>query len=243
VPGVSVTTRYETITATDGAGEFAAFCAVPEGGSGPGILLFQEIFGINDNMRGLAERLADEGYLVLVPDMFWRLEPRFERKDESGLGDAFAMVQRFDMGTAIVDIQATHAHLIGMAECTGKVGAVGFCLGGGLAFAAATTSRVDGHGIDAAVCYYGSPVNDLLGHVGNLECPTMFHYGNDDAFIPEEKIVEVETAVGGKPGVVVHRYEGAGHAFSNWDAPSMYQKEAADQAWDRTLAFFREQLQ
>jgi carboxymethylenebutenolidase len=145
------------------------------------------------------------------------------------------------MGTAIVDIQATHAHLIGMAECTGKVGAVGFCLGGGLAFAAATTSRVDGHGIDAAVCYYGSPVNDLLGHVGNLECPTVFHYGNQDSFIPEEKIVEVETAVAGKPGVVVHRYD-AGHAFSNWDAPSMYQQEAADLAWDRTLTFFREQL-
>jgi carboxymethylenebutenolidase len=245
VPGVSVTTRYETIAAStaDGGGEFEAFCAVPEGGRGPGILLFQEIFGINDNMRTLAERLAAEGYVVLVPDMFWRLEKRFERKDESGLGDAFAMVQRFDMGTAIIDIQTTHAHLLGMAECTGKVGAVGFCLGGGLAFAAATTSRVDGHGIDAAVCYYGSPVNDLLGHVGNLECPTLFHYGDDAAFIPEEKIAEVEAAVAGKDHVTVHRYAGAGHAFSNWDAPSMYQQEAADLAWDRTLAFFREQLQ
>lgn len=242
---MSVTTRYETIAAStaDGGGEFEAYCAVPDGGRGPGILLFQEIFGINDNMRTLAERLAAEGYVVLVPDMFWRLEKRFERKDESGLGDAFAMVQRFDMGTAIIDIQTTHAHLLGMAECTGKVGAVGFCLGGGLAFAAATTSRVDGHGIDAAVCYYGSPVNDLLGHVGNLECPTLFHYGDDDAFIPEAKIAEVEAAVAGKDHVTVHRYEGAGHAFSNWDAPSMYQQEAADLAWDRTLAFFREQLQ
>ncbi|MGH9003280.1 MAG: dienelactone hydrolase family protein, partial [Acidimicrobiia bacterium] len=108
--------RYERITAADGGG-FEAFCATPGSGSGPGVVLFQEIFGINDNMRGLAERLAGEGYVTLVPDMFWRLEPRFERKDESGMADAFAMVQRFDRDLGIADIQAAHAHLLGMAEC------------------------------------------------------------------------------------------------------------------------------
>ena len=175
--------------------------------------------------------------MVLVPDMFWRVEPRFERKDESGLGDAFAIVQQFDFAAAVGDIQSTHAHLLSMGECSGKVGAVGFCLGGGLAFAAATLSRVDGQGPDAAVCYYGSGVNDLLGHVDALECPCMFHYGSNDSFIPTEKIEEVEQAVGGRPGVEFHRYE-AGHAFSNWDAPSMYDEAAADEAWSRTLAFF-----
>ena len=144
-----VTTRYETITAPDG-GTFEAYCSVPESGQGPGVLVFQEIFGINDNMRGLADRLAEAGFVALVPDMFWRIEPRFERKDESGMGDAFAMVQQFDFGTAAGDIQAAHAHLLGMAECTGKVGVMGFCLGGGLSFLAATTSRVDGRGPDAA---------------------------------------------------------------------------------------------
>jgi carboxymethylenebutenolidase len=233
---MSVSTRYETIVTPDSS-SFDAFCAVPAGGSGPGILLFQEIFGINDNMRGLAEKLAQQGYVVLVPDMFWRVEPRFERKDESGLGDAFAIVQQFDFAAAVGDIQSTHAHLLSMGECSGKVGAVGFCLGGGLAFAAATLSRVDGRGPDAAVCYYGSGVNDLLGHVDALECPCMFHYGSNDAFIPTEKIDEVEQAVAGRPGVAFHRYD-AGHAFSNWDAPSMYDEAAADEAWSRTLAFF-----
>lgn len=242
MPGVSATNRYESIQANDGSGEFAAYASIPDAGRGPGILLFQEIFGINDNMRGLADKLAAEGYVTIVPDMFWRLEPRFERKDESGLGDAFAMVQRFDFATALDDIQAAHAHLLGMDECTGKVGAVGFCLGGGLAFAAATTSRVDGRGPDAAVCYYGSLVNDLLGHADALECPTMFHYGTADAFIPEDKIAEVEAAVGDKLHVAFHRYEGAGHAFSNWDAPSMYSEEPAELAWSRTLAFFAEHL-
>jgi carboxymethylenebutenolidase len=233
---MSVSTRYETIVTPDGA-SFDAFCAVPEGGSGPGILLFQEIFGINDNMRGLAEKLAQQGYVVLVPDMFWRIEPRFERKDESGLGDAFAIVQRFDFAAAVGDIQSTHAHLLSMEECSGKVGAIGFCLGGGLAFAAATLSRVDGRGPDAAVCYYGSGINDLLGDVDALECPCMFHYGSNDAYIPTESVAEVEQAVAGRHGVEFHLYE-AGHAFSNWDAPSMYDQVAADEAWSRTLAFF-----
>src|SRR3954471_9865309 len=96
--------RYERIEAADGAGTFDAYCAVPVSGSGPGILLFQEIFGINDNMRGLADRLAAAGYVALVPDMFWRLEARFERKDESGMGDAFGMIQRFDFDTAPADV-------------------------------------------------------------------------------------------------------------------------------------------
>ncbi len=232
--------RYEKVS-TDG-GQFDAYCAVPSAGSGPGILLFQEIFGINDNMRGLADRLADGGYVVLVPDMFWRIEPRFERKDESGMGDAFAMVQKFDFGAAVTDIQATHAHLLGMTECTGKVGAVGFCLGGGLAYAAATMSRVDGRGPDAAVCYYGSPINGMLDKAGELASPTMFHYGTDDAYISTEQIADVEQAVSGCPGLAFHRYAGAGHAFSNWDAPSMYNQAAADAAWDRTLAFLAQHL-
>jgi carboxymethylenebutenolidase len=215
------TTSYETVRSHDG-NTFEAFCALPERGSGPGILVFQEIFGINDNMRGLAERLAAEDFVALVPDMFWRIEPRFERKDESGLADAFAMVQKLDFDLAVADINSTHRHLLAMPECTGKVAAVGFCLGGTLAFAAATTSRVEGAGIDAAVPYYGSGINDLLDQAERLECPTMLHYGNN-------------------AHVTLHRYD-AGHAFSNWDAPSMYDAEAAETAWQRTVAFLHAHL-
>ena len=232
--------RYEQIASLDGD-HFDAYCATPPSGAGPGILLFQEIFGINDNMRGLADKLAAEGYVVLVPDVFWRVERRFERKDESGFEEAIAMMQRLDFDTVPGDIQATHAHLVGMAECTGKVGAAGFCLGGTLTFLAAAQSKVDGKGIDAAVSYYGSGNNDLLGMVPMIECPTMFHYGSNDPFIPEEKIVEVEQAIEGHPHLSLFRYD-AGHAFSNWDAPSMYDEAAATEAWARTLAFFAEHL-
>jgi carboxymethylenebutenolidase len=237
---VTVTSRYETIDVQ--GEEFDAYCAVPESGSGAGMLLFQEIFGINDNIREVADRLAGEGYVTLAPDMFWRLEHRFERKDESGLADAFAMVQQFDFAAAVGDIHATHAHLLAMPECTGKVGALGFCLGGTLAFAAATMSRVDGRPVDAAVCYYGSGINDMLGHVANLECPALFHYGDNDSYIAAEKVTEVEQAVSPLPAVEFHRYQGAGHAFSNWDAPSMYVEEAAGEAWERSLDFLHRHL-
>lgn len=236
---MTVTTRYESVPAGDD--HFDAYCALPESGTGPGVLVFQEIFGINDNMRTLAGRLADAGYVALVPDMFWRIERRFERKDESGMADAFAMVQKLDFDKAVEDITSSHAHLLRMPECSGKVGAMGFCLGGGLAFAAAIMSRVDGRGLDAAVCYYGSAINGMLPHVGRLECPVLFHYGERDAYIPLESIAEVEAAVSGRPGVEFYRYD-AGHAFSNEDAPTFYDAEAAAEAWPRTLDFLARHL-
>ena len=240
IPGMTTATRYESVPA--GTDRFDAYCAVPEGGRGPGILLFQEIFGINDNMRGLAGRLAEAGYVVLVPDMFWRIQRRFEVNDESGMGDAFAMVQKLDFAKAAEDINSAHSHLLGLSECDGRIGAVGFCLGGSLAFAAATNSRVDGRGPDAVVCYYGSAINDMLDQVSRLDCPALFHYGERDPYIPSEKIAEVEAAVSGRPGVEFFRYD-AGHAFSNEDAPSLYDAAAAAEAWPRTLDFFARHLQ
>jgi carboxymethylenebutenolidase len=239
---MSATTRYETVTADDG-GKFEAYCAVPEGaGPWPGVVLFQEIFGINDNMRGLAEKVAAAGYVAIVPDMFWRLEPRFERKDESGLADGMALVQQFDWDLGRADIASTLAHLRAMPECNGRVGGVGFCFGGVLAFLFAATARPDGKGPDAAVSYYGSGVHGMLKIADRIECPIMFHYGDNDPFIPIEQIDETEATVAGRPGVEFHRYD-AGHAFSNWDAPSMYNEAAAEQAWARTLDFFSRHLQ
>lgn len=235
------TSHTERVAAHDGGG-FDAFCAVPEGGAGPGVLLFQEVFGVNDNMRGLASRLADAGYLALVPDMFWRIEPGFERRDESGLADGMAMAQRLDWELAARDMASALAHLLGIQGCTGKVGAVGFCLGGTLTYTCAAVARADGRGVDAAVPYYGSGIHAMLDRADRIECPLMFHYGDRDPYIPAEQVAQVEAAAfAGRPDVVIHHYD-AGHAFSNWDAPSMYDQPAADLAWRRTLDFFAEHL-
>lgn len=232
--------NYVTIPTTDGA--FEAHLALPSGngGRGPGLLLFQEIFGVNDNMRAIAGRLARLGYVVLVPDMFWRIQPRFEQNDDSDMPGAFAMMQQFDLPKAFDDIDAAHAYLRSMDGCTGKIGAMGFCLGGGLAFATALLSRADGHSIDAAVSYYGSMNNQLLEHVGKLECPVLFQYGTRDGFIPNENIDEVERATAHVAGVEFCRYD-AGHAFSNWDT-HFYDATAADAAWPVTEAFLAKWL-
>jgi carboxymethylenebutenolidase len=238
---MALSTRYENVTAVDGD-TFEAYCAVPEGdGPWPGVVLFQEIFGVNDNMRGLAEKVAAEGYVALVPDMFWRIERRFERKDESGLQDGVRMIQKFDWEKGGADISSTLAHLRAMPECNGRVGGVGFCFGGVLAFLFAATARPDGKGPDASVSYYGSGVHGMLDLAGQIECPIMFHYGDRDPYIPTEQIDQVEATVAGRPNVEFHRYD-AGHAFSNWDAQSMYDQPAADQAWSRTLDFFARHL-
>ena len=224
---MTIATRVRASAAADG-GDLRRLLRGARGGNGPGILLFQEIFGINDNIRDLAVTVwRRAAIVVLAPDMFWRIEPRFERKDESGIGDAFAMVQKFDFAQGIADIQATHAHLLGMPECTGKVGAVGFCLGGGLAFAAAALSRVDGSGLDAAVPLLRLTRERICSSTPTRStAPCMFHYGDEDAFIPRTLIDEVEAAFAGRDDVQVHHYD-AGHAFSNDDAPSMYNAEAA----------------
>ena len=136
---------------------------------------------------------------------------------------------------------ATEIYLRDMPECTGKVGAMGFCLGGALAFLAATSSRVDGRGPEAVVCYYGSAINGMLDQADRIDAPVLFHYGSRDPYIPEDNIAEVEQAVGGKPGVEFYRYD-AGHAFSNWDAPSMYDEAATAEAWPRTIDFLSRHL-
>jgi carboxymethylenebutenolidase len=231
--------HYETITTPDG--DFDAFCAVPETTPAPAVLVLQEVFGINDNIRGLTEQLAEAGYLALAPDVFWRVEPRFERKDESGLADGMAHIQQLDFDLVPGDLTAVMAHALAMPECNGRIGAVGFCLGGTLAYLFAGTARVDGRGPDAVVSYYGSAINGMLDLAPRVECPVLFHYGAQDPYIPAEQIDEVERAFAGRPDVVLHRYE-AGHAFSNWDAPTFFDEQAARTAWPRTLDFLEKHV-
>lgn len=232
-------TRTEKIVTPDGT--FDAFCASPAASTAPAVLVFQEVFGVNDNIRGLAVRLAEAGYLALAPDMFWRIEPNFERRDESGLADGFEKVQQLDLGLAAADITATAAHALTLPDCDGRLGGVGFCLGGTLAYLFATSTRVGGCSPDAVVSYYGSAINGLLDTADRVESPMLFHYGTADPYIPAEQIEEVERLLGDRPDVTVHRYD-AGHAFSNWDAPSLYDEPAARQAWGRTLAFLDRHL-
>lgn len=229
-------THVETITADDGT-SFSAHLALPESGSGPGVVVLMEIFGANQHIRDVCGRLANAGFVTAAPDLYSRIAPgtEFEHTD-AAVGKAMQMSQKLDFPRAVGDSAATVGHLRGLPEVIGKVGVMGFCLGGTLAFGTAIQSDPD-----ACVSYYGSGVADMVGQVHRINCPTMLHFGMNDPFIPREKIDAVRDAVAGRPGFEFHGYA-AGHAFNNDSAETFYDAKAAAEAWDRTIAFLGKTL-
>ncbi|MBS0448754.1 MAG: dienelactone hydrolase family protein [Proteobacteria bacterium] len=215
------------------AGTYDAYLALPPAGSGPGLVLFQEIFGVNGHIRGVAEQYALDGYVVLAPDVFWRQAPRVDLGYEGeDMQRAYALMQGNDPALLRQDIVDTVKALRARPEVGGrKVGAVGYCLGGRLAYAAAALA-----GTDAAVAYYGGGIQDQLDLVPRITCPMQFHYGALDTHIPPEAVEKVRTAFADKPAEV-HVYPGANHGFNCWGRAS-YHAPSAALAHGRTLQFF-----
>jgi carboxymethylenebutenolidase len=235
------TTRTETVTAHDG-GTFAATAVLPDGGRGPGVLLFQEIFGVNDFLLSKADELAQQGYVVLCPDVFWRVEPGVSLPhDESALQQAFGYVQAWGEKVPdedkVADCGAALDHLVSMPEVEGPVAVMGYCLGGMLAYR--TASRF---APDACVSYYGSGVADLFRAGEQPTCPTLFHFGGSDPYIPEEQVFVLREGLAHRTDVEVHVQDGAGHAFENFLAPQFHDPVAAATSWPKTVEFLERHL-
>jgi carboxymethylenebutenolidase len=226
-----------TIKAADG-GRFQAYLATPKQGNGPGLVVIQEIFGVNAVMRAIADGLAAQGYVALCPDIFWRIAPSIQLTDKSEAEwkRAFELFQAFNVDAGVTDLKATLAALRTHAACTGKVGSVGYCLGGKLAYLMATRSDAD-----ASVGYYGVGIQDLLGEATALKKPLMLHIAEKDQFVPPPAQAKITAALSGNPHVTLHSYPGADHAFAR-SGGEHYDKAAADLANGRTAAFFRRHL-
>jgi carboxymethylenebutenolidase len=225
-----VQARWTTI---DGSGgRFDAYLALPPAGHGPGLLLLQEIFGVNAHIRAVAEQYALDGFVVLAPDVFWQQQPRLDigyTPDDVQHGRKLAMAA--DRAALQRDLADSVKALRAMAEVgKRKVGAVGYCLGGRLAFLAAATA-----GVDAAVPYYGGGIQDMLELAPRITCPTLFHYGALDATIPLAAVDKVRDALQGQPAVVCV-YQQADHGFNCW-ARGSYHPASAALAHGRTLQF------
>lgn len=209
----------------------------PPSGSGPGLLLIQEIFGVGPYIRAVADRLAAAGYVVGAPDLFWRFAPGWEAgHDQAGLEASLAQVGNLDFPAAIGDCATALGSLAVLDEVSGTPGVIGFCLGGTLAWAVAVAG-------DPAVCvsYYGSGVASMLDGIDAVSCPTLFHFGNADAYIPNDDVEAVNTAIDGRSGFVLN-VENAGHAFDNHESAMFWNESAAQAAWAKTTAFFGEHL-
>ncbi|MCH7864692.1 MAG: dienelactone hydrolase family protein, partial [Proteobacteria bacterium] len=168
-----------TIKADDG-GEFMGYLATPESGSGPGVVVIQEIFGVNEVMRGITDGFAEAGYMALCPDIFWRQEPGIQLTDQSEeeWARAFELFNGFDLDKGVQDLDSTIETLRGLEGCSGKVGAVGFCLGGRLAYLTATRTKTD-----AAVGYYGVMLTEHLDET--INAPLILHVPTEDEFVPK----------------------------------------------------------
>ena len=219
------------------AAEFDAYLVLPPAGRGPGLVLFQEIFGVNPHIRTVAEQFAWDGFVVLAPDVFWAQQPRVELGyDGPDWQRAVALKQAADPKALFCDAHDSVRALRARPEVAGgKVGACGYCMGGWLAFHAAARG-----GVDAAVAYYGGGIQNDLGEASRITCPVMFHYGDQDQSIPKTAVDQVRAAMKGKDAPI-HVYPGAGHGFNCW-ARDAYHPASAALAHGRTLEFLATHL-
>jgi carboxymethylenebutenolidase len=225
-----------TITVADGS--FNAYVTRPATTPAAAVIVIQEIYGVNEVMRGAADRLAAAGFLAVVPDLFWRIEPGIDLTDKTPEGNAraFELFGIFDVDAGVRDIAATIDKVRGSPDCTGKVGAVGYCLGGKLAFL--TAARTDS---DASVSYYGVGLDALVGEAEKLTHPLMLHVAEEDGFVPKLAQAAVVAGIGNHPQVTIHSYPGRDHAFAR-PAGANYNAEDAALADGRTLQFLKANL-
>jgi carboxymethylenebutenolidase len=210
------------LKASDGH-ELAAYVAEPEGAVRGGIVIIQEIFGVNSHIRAVADGFAADGFKVIAPAMFDRIERNVDLGyDPDSIARGRELKGRMDWDNPLLDIQAAIATLSGL-----KVGVTGYCWGGSLAWLAAT--RLDD--VSAAICYYGGQINDFRDE--KPKCPVLMHFGSEDGSIPMEAVEAIRAA---QPDIPIHVYEGAGHGFS-CDHRGSYDASSATTARQRTMEF------
>lgn len=216
--------------------EMPAHLWQPPSGTGPGLVLLQEIFGVSAYIRQRGADLAALGYVVLAPEIYWRLDAQqVDETREDFLERAMGLAGQLDWPTAVADGVTALAHRRGRPEVTGGVGLIGFCFGGGLAFNIAAES-----GPDALVSYYGSALPDLLDLADRVTAPSLHHFGLADQFLDNATVERIQAAVQG-PETQVETHPGAGHAFDN-PHPLFHHPEATERAWAVTREFLAERL-
>jgi carboxymethylenebutenolidase len=233
---MKVTSQWIDIDSGDGD-RFQGYLALPRTGRGPGVIILQEIFGVNGHIRSVVEQYALAGYVALAPDVFWRSERRVELDYEGADREkALALLQKTDVERTVADLGAAARTLKSRTETAGKIAAVGYCFGGRLAYLMAANGAVD-----AAVSYYGGGIQNLLDRADKIQVPMLFHYAEQDTGIPLEAVEQVKARFAGRPDADLHVYPGAGHGFNCTDR-SAYDQQASALALGRTLTFLASHL-
>ena len=226
------------VGALNDEGTFKAYRADPIGTPTAAIIVIQEVFGVNPGIRRKCDRLAEQGYLAIAPDLFWRIAPGVELNPDvpEELQRGLDLFGKFDQDAGIRDIEATIQATRALLGDGGKVGSVGYCLGGRLAFM--TACRTD---IDAAVGYYGVGIDGLLGEKNAIAHPVLLHIAGEDGFVDKATQQKMHEGLDDHPKVTLFDYPGEDHGFAT-EMGDRRSEEAAQLADERTAAFFREHL-
>lgn len=231
-----------TVPTSDGQA-MPAHLWLPSRGPGPGLVLMQEIFGVSAYIRRRAQELADAGYVVVAPEIYWRLEDVGPFEGPDALTDGITAMQAVDWQQAVLDGASAVQWLRANDSVDGPVGIIGFCFGGGLGFNVAAhleTEEGGDQGVDGLVSYYGSALPGLVD-VMTVTAPSLHHFGLSDGYIDEPTVRHIEQVVTTQPGTTFCTYEGADHAFDNSDFVG-YDEGASQLAWDCTLEWLADHL-
>ena len=228
----------DRITINGPEGHFSAYIARPQASRAAAVVVLQELFGVNADIREKCDELAGQGFLAIAPDLFWRQEPGVDLgvRSEADWQHGLRLYQAFDRDAGVKDIQDSIDAVAKMPECTGKIAVLGYCLGALMTFLTAVR-----YGVDAAVAYHGGDTEKYLGEVDGLHAPLLMHLAEEDEFISQSAQAEIKTALAGKPNATVYSYPGQNHAFSRHGG-AHYNAEAAALAHERTYAFLNRQL-
>lgn len=217
-------------------GSFMGYLSVPRAGSGGGVVVIQEVFGVNAWVRQVADFFAAQGYFALAPDLFWRQKPGIQldptKPEEFQQGIDHMM--KNDIGKSVEDIQATIAALRKTPGCTGNVGVTGFCMGGLLTYLAACNTDAQ-----AFASYYGGGISQMLDQAKKIKAPIIFHLAANDGYIPPAAQGAIRDAFAGNKNAQVYIYDDTDHGFCRETDPRFYKPAAAKLAHERTLELFR----
>jgi carboxymethylenebutenolidase len=228
----------DRITIEGRVGAFGAYVARPNALLSPAVVVLHEVFGVNADIRRTCDELAEQGFIALAPDLFWRQEPGVDLSvtSEPDWQHGLRLYQAYDRDAGAKDVKDVATAAAGLAGCTGKVAVLGYCLGGLMTFL--TAAR---YGVDAAVVYHGGDTEKYLGEVGGLDSPLLMHLAEEDEFISKPAQAEIKAALASKPNATVYSYPGQHHAFARHNGIH-YNVAAADLANGRTSKFLNEQL-
>jgi carboxymethylenebutenolidase len=225
-----------TIEGRDGA--FGAYVSRPKAPQAAAVVVLQELFGVNADIRKTCDELAEQGFIAVAPDLFWRQEPGVDLSvtSEADWQHGLRLYQAYDRDAGVRDVEDTVNAVAKLPGCTGKVAVLGYCLGALMVFLTAVR-----YGADAAVAYHGGDTEKYLGEVDGLHAPLLMHLAEEDEFISKPVQAQIKAALADKPNATIYSYPGQRHAFTRHNG-AHYNAEAAGLAHERTYVFLNRQL-